>query len=130
MAGQEPSAKTILVVDDEQVILKLMKRHLSSLGYSVVTAESGEEALESMNKALPQLVFLDIKMPGIGGIECLKLMVKQHPEVPVVMLTAVLDRDTAMKAIDGGAADYLYKPMDLAVVTEMVARQLSFHSPS
>ena len=115
----------ILVVDDEQVILELLQRHLSGLGFEVMTCLSGEDALARGMPALPSLVFLDIKMPGMGGLECLREIRLRHPSVPVIMLTAIVDREAVLKAADYGVNDYLFKPIDLDSLTKMVRRQLS-----
>ena len=124
MAGPSLRMKTILVVDDEEVVRKLLKRHLTSLGYNVLTADSGEQALASIAETCPDLIFLDIKMAGMGGIECLRQLQKCHPELTVIMLTAVLERDMALKAVDYGATDYMFKPVDLNAITSMASHHL------
>lgn len=112
------------MVDDEQVIRELLRRHLTSLGYAVVTAESGEEALSEAPRFRPALVFLDIKMPGMGGLGCLKQLRRLFPDIQVVMLTAVLERESVVNAVDIGAQEYLFKPVDLATVTQVLKRLL------
>ena len=119
-----PNRPRLLVVDDEQVIRELLRRHLTSLGYAVVTAESGEEALSEAPRFRPALVFLDIKMPGMGGLECLKQLRRLFPDIQVVMLTAVLERESVVNAVDIGAQEYLFKPVDLATVTQVLKRLL------
>lgn len=124
MADSSSRTKTILIVDDEQVVRTLLKRHLTSLGYTVLTADSGEAALDSVAQTLPDLMFLDIKMPGMGGIECLRQLQKSYPELIVIMLTAVLERETAVKAVEYGATDYMFKPVDLNAITSMASHHL------
>lgn len=114
----------LMVVDDEKVIRDLLRRHLTSLGYDVVTAESGEDALAKARGFRPALVFLDLKMPGMGGMECMKELRQLHPDLPVVVLTAVLERQAVLNAVDIGAQEYLYKPVDLTTVTQVVNRLL------
>ena len=110
----------VMVVDDEKVIRDLLRRHLNSLGYDVVIAESGEMALVRAKHFRPSLVILDIKMPGMGGLKCLKQLRKLDPDLPVIMLTAVLERDAVMEAVHDGALEYLYKPIDLSTITKVV----------
>jgi len=115
---------SLLVVDDEKVIRDLLRRHLTSLGYEVVTAESGEQALDRARGSRPALALLDLKMPGMGGMECLKQLRLLYADLPVVVLTAVLEREAVMNAVDIGAQEYLFKPVELAVVTQVVRRLL------
>lgn len=83
----------ILVVDDEKNILKLYKAELEDEGYSVVTANSGREALELFETENPDLVTLDILMPDIDGIQVLRQMKEKRPTLPIIMLTAYDYRD-------------------------------------
>lgn len=83
----------ILVVDDEKNILMLYKAELEDEGYSVVTANSGKEALEIFEKENPDLVTLDILMPDIDGIQVLRQMKEKKPNLPIIMLTAYDYRD-------------------------------------
>lgn len=103
---------TILAVDDEQDILALIKEILSDFDYQVVTASSGEEALEKLNHISPNLILLDISMPKMDGLTVLT-RIKQNPKtsiIPVMMLTARIESTTIWKAKDLGAADYIVKP--------------------
>jgi DNA-binding response OmpR family regulator len=83
----------ILVVDDEKNILKLYKAELEDEGYNVVTANSGKEALAVFQQEKPDLVTLDIMMPDIDGIQVLRQLKQENPQVPVIMLTAYDYRD-------------------------------------
>ncbi len=83
----------LLVVDDEKNILKLYKAELEDEGYTVITANSGKEAIELFEKENPDLVTLDILMPDIDGIRVLRQMKEMRPNVPVIMLTAYDYRD-------------------------------------
>jgi len=83
----------ILVVDDEKNILKLYKAELEDEGYTVVTANSGKEAIEMFHREDPDLVTLDIMMPDIDGIQVLRQLKQEKPQVPVIMLTAYDYRD-------------------------------------
>ena len=101
----------ILFVDDDSSILDAAKTALKAYGYEVITAQSGEECLKKMEEA--DIVFLDIKMPGMDGIEVLKRIKKRNPTLPVVMITAYATVDTAIEAMKEGAFDYIRKPFDM-----------------
>jgi len=108
----------ILVVDDDPEILSLLKRGLSYEGYAVETASSGTEALTKAREREPDLVILDIMMPGMDGIEVSKRL-RQASDMPILMLTAkgtVADR---VAGLDSGADDYLVKPF---AFDELLAR--------
>lgn len=108
----EPS-RTILVVDDEASQRELLGGFALRLGYRVREAASGEEALESIQRAPPDLVLLDVRLPGINGIETLGRIRQFAPDLPVLLITAFADLRQAVAAMKGGAEDYLAKPVDL-----------------
>jgi DNA-binding response OmpR family regulator len=83
----------ILIVDDDQNILRLYKEELEEEGYNVVTASNGQEALEQFDKELPDLVTLDILLPDIDGIKLLRQMKEKRPRMPIIMSTAYDYRD-------------------------------------
>ena len=105
----------ILVVDDEPDIQNLLKHFLKAKSREVVTAASGTEALETFNQEKPDLVILDVMMPGISGWEVLAC-IRQHSQVPVIMLTAKGTPTDTTKGLLGGADDYIKKPFDLAEI--------------
>jgi two-component system KDP operon response regulator KdpE len=100
---------TILVVDDEPQIRRVMRTTLSSEGYSVVEAPSGEEGLEKLRSARPDLILLDINLPGMGGIEACR-EIRRGSDVPVIMLTVHNTERDKVRALDAGADDYVVKP--------------------
>lgn len=102
----------ILVVDDELVVRDSLKEWLVDEGFQVEMAESGTEALEKISSETFHLMLLDIKMPGMDGVEVLKRSKDMHPELPVVMMTAYATVETAVEAMKMGALDYLMKPFD------------------
>jgi two-component system KDP operon response regulator KdpE len=114
-----PDKGTVLIVDDERPIRHSLRTILSSLGFIIVEASSGEEALALVRTARFDIVLLDINMPGIGGIEVCKLMRKTSSRLAIIMLTVQGDEDLKVEALDAGADDYVTKPFHLG---ELVAR--------
>ncbi len=110
---------TVLIVDDEPSIRVSLRTILSGMGFDVVEAARGEEALSLVRTAQFDVVLLDINMPGIGGIEVCRLMRKNSPRLPIVMLTVQGSEDRKVEALDAGADDYVTKPFQLR---ELVAR--------
>ncbi len=102
--------KEILFVDDDEGILEAAKTSLETYDYKVITAKSGKECLEKIDRA--DIVFLDIKMPVMDGIETLKEIKKRRPSLPVIMITAYATVDTAIEAMKKGASDYIRKPFN------------------
>lgn len=110
------SQATILVVDDDEFNLKLLKRMLILEGQAVRTAGSGEEALASVGESLPDLILLDVMMPGIDGFEVARRL-KANPRsrsIPVIMVTALDDEESRIKGREAGAAEILAKPVGRA----------------
>ena len=103
----------ILVLDDEVETCDLLKRYLTKKGFQVYTAVSGEDAVNIVKEERPHIVLLDIRMPGMGGIEALKKIKEIDREIGVVMITAVKEEETAKEILKLGADDYITKPMDL-----------------
>ena len=100
----------IMVVDDEQAILRLLKRTLEPEGYGVILADSGSSALDLLEDSRPDLVILDIMMPGgLDGFQVLDL-IRQRSNVPIIMLTARCEVTTLRDALSLGADDYVKKP--------------------
>ena len=107
-------AKRILAADDQRHIARLVQYHLEHAGYEVELAHDGAEALEKVRSTRPDLVILDVMMPGLDGLEVLRRM-KEDPEtepIPVIMLTAKSEADDALEGYDRGAQWYLSKPVD------------------
>jgi two-component system, NtrC family, response regulator HydG len=101
----------LAVADDEAAQRRLLRDALESAGYAVRECANGEEALAAADAA--QLMLLDVRMPGLSGLEVLEKIRKSHPKLPVILLTAYIDVRDAVHAIRQGAADYLEKPVDL-----------------
>ncbi len=114
--------KKILVVDDEESIHLLYKEELEEEGYSVQSAMNGEEALDLFEKIEPSLVILDINMPGMDGIEVLRKMKEQRPDIPVILSSAYPEykQDLASWASD----DYIVKSFNLDELKKSVKRHI------
>ncbi len=106
-------ATTILVVDDEDGIRQALDRFLTRLGYRVLQAASGAEALERQAAEEPQAMLSDIRMPNMSGVELVPKALAQDSDLAIVMLTAIDEPRTAIECLKLGAFDYLIKPVDL-----------------
>jgi DNA-binding response OmpR family regulator len=102
--------KKVLLVDDENALLRVFGIKLKLAGYDVVTAPSGEEALDLMNSTCPDIILLDVIMPGMDGFEVLE-KVRAISELPVIVFSA--KSENAQKALSLGANDFLSKPFDV-----------------
>lgn len=112
----------VLVVDDEETIRTLLKRILEEAGYPVVTACDGEEALRILSQQGFELALLDVKMPGVSGMELLGKITADWPDTGALMVTAVADTQTAVDAMKLGACDYITKPFDRDDLLEKVRK--------
>lgn len=105
--------KKLLIVDDEEPICRMLKLNLGkNEKYECMIATSGKEALELVQEHKPDLVLLDIKMPEMNGLQCLKRIKIIAPDIPVAMVTAVHDLQEARRMFEAGAYDYITKPVD------------------
>src|SRR5690349_15974114 len=109
---------TILVVDDEPQILRVMRVSLPARGYNIVTAADGEQALDEIHKQVPDLIVLDLAMPGMGGLEACR-RIREFSSVPIIVLSAKGSESDKIAALDMGADDYVTKPFNL---DELLAR--------
>lgn len=114
-------AKTILVVDDAVFITTVIERNLTPIGYHVNVVHSAEAALESIKKELPDLILLDVVMPGMNGYELCELLRKtpQYNMIPIIMITGQDQAEDKLKGLEMGADDYIVKPF---ASRELIAR--------
>ncbi len=117
----------ILVVDDEEDILNTLSGSLEDEGYEVWTARDGAEAMELVRTKHPDVIFLDIWLPGMDGIQTLKAIKEFDADIEVVIMTGHGTVNTAVQAIKLGAADFLEKPLSLDMILESVRRILEQH---
>jgi len=126
--GRIMNKARILVVDDQQKILDSLAGILSDEGHEVILARDGQEALHIVQSDSPDVVFLDIWIPGIDGMQTLKAIKRIDPRCSVIMMSGHGTIETAVKAIKQGAADYLEKPLNLEDVLHLVNKSLSDRS--
>ena len=108
----------ILIVDDEASLRQTLARILQRASYEVTTTANGAEALKLLSQHAFDLVYLDIRMPDISGLEVLKTIHTKYPELPVILFTAQPDLNSAVEAVRSGAIDYLLKPLKPQTIIE------------
>ena len=106
------STKKVLIIDDEIAVGNLMKDYLEGSGCQVFVALDPNNGLDLVRKEKPNLVFLDVLMPKMGGLECLKYIKEIYPEAIVVIVSGLQNEGIAKEAIEQGAYDYITKPFD------------------
>ena len=116
---------TILAIDDESDVVDIVSDHFTSLGYHVVGAGHGGDGLMLAEFDRPDVVLLDITMPGISGVEVLQQLRLRWPELPVIMVTGLGDPDIAKDTLRRGAFDYIAKPFELDRLERVVAAAVS-----
>jgi len=116
----------ILVVDDEMIVRDSMGNWLQEEGYQVDTIDNGHDALEKIKTDTYDMAVVDIKMPGMDGIELLKLSKEIYPDLPILVMTAYASVDTAVQAMKDGAFDYIVKPFDPESVSQVIERAVRY----
>lgn len=112
---------TILLVDDEKDFVEMLALRLEAAGENVLKAYDGQQCLDLLDQKQIDVVVLDIKMPGMDGIQTLKAIKSRHPLVEVILLTGHGTTETAIKGMKLGAFDYLLKPADFDDLTQKLA---------
>jgi len=102
----------ILIIDDERAIRETLEMFLREKGYEVATSEDGEEGLTSVDRERPDIVILDIRLPGMDGLEVLRRIKERGEDIHVIMITAYPDAETARQAKKSGAYECIHKPLD------------------
>ncbi|NWJ46858.1 MAG: response regulator transcription factor [Chloroflexi bacterium] len=119
----------LLVIDDDPAVTSLLRRGFSYEGFSVATAARGEAGLTSAKEETPDLVILDMMMPGIGGLEVLKRLKASYPKLPVILLTAKDATVDQVQGFESGADDYVVKPFTFEILLARVRVLLRRHHP-
>ncbi len=117
----------IMIVDDDRSMRLLLNMAMEEEGYRVAEAQNGEQCLAEYAQYQPNLILLDAMMPGMDGFTCCK-QIRSLPggdRVPILMITALDDRESIEQALSAGATDYMTKPIQWAVLSEQVQRLLS-----
>jgi len=112
----------VLIIDDERLFRTLVADHLTKEGYRVVAAPGGEEGLKTLAAEPVDVVLLDLIMPGLDGMEVLRLIKRDRPELPVIMVTGYRTPERAINAVQDGAFDVVGKPVNLEELTRIVGR--------
>ncbi|HKV24450.1 MAG TPA: response regulator transcription factor [Candidatus Acidoferrum sp.] len=122
------SAADVLVVDDEAQIRRVLRATLSGHGYVLREATTGEEAVEAVRKERPDLILLDVNMPGIGGIEAAR-EIREMCDAPIIMLTVRNAEKDKVAALDAGADDYVVKPFGIEELLARIRAALRRYGP-
>ncbi|HMJ12379.1 MAG TPA: response regulator, partial [Polyangiaceae bacterium] len=116
---------TVLLVDDEPMVRRAIARLLRKAGFETLLADSGESGLETLARAQPQAVLLDLNMPGLGGLETLTLAVERAPDTPIIVVSGSGAIDDVVEAVHRGAWDYVMKPIgDAEMLLQPLRRAL------
>lgn len=110
----------VLIVDDEEDFRETLVKRLQKRRLNVFGAESGQKALDLMNKLLFDVVVLDVKMPGLDGIDTLREMKKKNPLMEVILLTGHASMESGVEGMNLGAFDYVMKPVNIDDLMEMI----------
>ncbi len=121
---QGPTMKPVWIIDDDRSIRWVFEKALTRENIPFRTFANGQEALSNLATATPQVVLSDIRMPGSSGLELLQTLKQQHPNLPVIIMTAYSDLESAVAAFQGGAFEYLPKPFDVDNAVELIRRAL------
>ncbi|UCF68140.1 MAG: sigma-54-dependent Fis family transcriptional regulator, partial [Acidobacteriota bacterium] len=122
--SDKPRSEVILVIDDEEPVRRALGQILTDEGYSVVSAGSGEDAIETAVDSGPDAIFLDVWLPGIDGLETLRLLRERNVNAPVIMISGHGTIETAVRATKLGAYDFVEKPVSLERVLLVTANAL------
>ncbi|MCM8841473.1 acetoacetate metabolism transcriptional regulator AtoC [Citrobacter cronae] len=114
----------ILIVDDEENVRRMLATAFSLQGHETHRASDGKAALSLFSETQPDVVLMDIRMPEMDGIDALKVMRAQQPRIPVILMTAYAEVETAVEALRSGAFDYVIKPFDLDELSMVIQRAL------
>ncbi len=118
---------TILLIDDEPDILSVLQEYFEEKGYRVFSANTGEDGTEIVRREHPNLVVVDLRLPGMDGTQVLEEIRKTEPDLPVVIITAYPSFESAVIAIRARAYDYLVKPFQMSYLGVVVEKAIKEH---
>ena len=118
----EPAEIVIVIIDDNESSLEFLSTALAREGVRIVTASDPEEGVEAVFREHPQIVLTDLVMPGLSGLEVLERIVDFDPAIDVILMTAHYTSESAVEAVRRGAADYLNKPIPVALLRERISK--------
>lgn len=126
MERRQPDAPTVMIVDDFEAVRIVLRMQLTVLGYRVLEARNGCEAVEECSRQVPDLILMDISMPQLDGLEATRILRANEMtrNVPVVALTAFADEEARGRALDAGCDDFESKPIEMSRFAALVARNL------
>src|SRR5215203_5671326 len=119
---QGDGTKAVWIVDDDRSIRWVLEKALAREGIAYKTFSTAYEVLQALAVSAPQVLVSDIRMPGESGIVLLNKMKERHPQIPVIIMTAYSDLDSAVAAFQGGAFEYLPKPFDVDHAVALIRR--------
>ena len=123
-------AARVLIADDDPSTCDVLTRFLGEQGFEISTASDGERALAAIATFVPDIVLLDIRMPHMDGVECLRRITQDKCDCGVIMISGEADVELARKTLTMGAADFIYKPFDLEYLeTSLLAKLLAMGRP-
>jgi len=117
--------KNVWVIDDDRAIRWVLEKALTQAGLDITCFERADAILHNLDQQPPEAIITDIRMPGLDGLGLLEHLNQQHPSIPVIIMTAYSDLDSAVSAYQGGAFEYLPKPFDVDEAVELVQRALN-----
>jgi len=117
----------IWIIDDDRSIRWVLEKAIGKAGMEVTSFADGTRILEKLEESTPKVILTDIRMPGIDGISLLEKINQQYPQIPVIIMTAHSDLDSALSAYQGGAFEYLPKPFDIDDAVDLIKRAVQFY---
>ena len=129
MSASMSASRKVLVVDDDPVVRKSIDRVLTGKGYAVITAQNGEEALNKLNEEKYDLVYTDIRMPGIDGLEVAEQVKARRPWTPVVIITGYGTDEAQARAKAAGVSSFVHKPLSPEMIEDSARHALAAPAP-